>query len=378
MAGPAWPALAGKAGKAAGVGDAVGAHIIQTPRYVLDKADVVFSGIQPTGVLHLGNYLGAVATWLRLQEQIGAEAAVGVKAGVQAPMVVSVVDSHAMTTLAGSGVALAECSRATAASLLAAGIDPDRTVLYVQSEVQEHTTLAWMLGAVTPEAWLRRMTQYKDKTAAGAASALGLFSYPVLQAADILLYGANLVPVGHDQVQHIELARDIAAKFNAAFGTKLAPPRVLLNPRAPRIMSLHDGTVKMSKSHPLERSRITLEDTRDSIAAKIRRAATDSIVGMSYDEEARPNVSALLRLYAALTGDELEDAVGKVADFNASQFKEALTAAAIEVVEPIALERERLLADPAHIDKVLADGAARARSMAQPRLDALRQAMLQL
>ena len=326
-------------------------HVLRASRYVVEGSDRVFSGIQPTGVVQVGNYLGAVSQWLALQSEVTPGA-----------MYVSVVDLHAMT---GAPSGLGGCAVRTGAMLLAAGVDPDKTVLYVQSAVKEHAELAWVLGSVTPHGWLGKMTQWKDKTASGAPRVLGLFSYPVLQAADILLYNANLVPVGEDQVQHIELARDIASRMNSVYGTQIELPRVLLDDTAPRIMSLNDPSSKMSKSNPLDRSRLNMDDSRDVIAAKIRKAPTDSERGIWYDEEARPNVASLLRLFAALGKRSVDDVVAQVGDYTTSQFKDALTEEAAGVIDPIREEYLRLVdSDLGYVERVLAEGGERARVVA--------------
>jgi tryptophanyl-tRNA synthetase len=248
----------------------------------------VFSGIQPTSGVHLGNYLGAIRNWVALQDRYDC--------------VYCIVDLHALTVLHDREAMLAN-TREMAAALLASGIDPARSILFVQSNVPAHAQLGWVFNCVTPMGWLSRMTQFKEKAGKDKENAaVGLFDYPVLQAADILAYRATHVPVGEDQKQHLELSRDIAGSFNRRFGVDYFPlPEPLILGEATRVMSLRDGTKKMSKSDPSEQSRVSLTDDADAIALKIRRAKSDSLTGVTYEPDARPEASNLLTIYAALS-----------------------------------------------------------------------------
>ncbi|KAJ2780878.1 Tryptophan--tRNA ligase, mitochondrial [Coemansia javaensis] len=330
----------------------------------------VFSGIQPTGVPQLGNYLGSIRNWVRLQgSALGAD-------GAQAhEQYISIVDLHALTVPRDPGRLRADTLE-MAAALVACGIDPARSVLFRQSAVPQHAQLHWALGCITPVGWLNRMTQWKSKQqqqqqlAGGGDPSLlaGLLTYPVLMAADVLLYRATHVPVGEDQVQHLELARDIAAHFNKTFRRALFPmPRALLTESA-RIMSLRDPLRKMSKSDPLTQARITLADSDAEIRAKIQRATTDcggAGAGVTYDPAARPGVSNLVAIYAALRDVAPQAAAAaELRSLNNSQLKAAVTEAAIATLAPIRDETRRLLRDPAHIEATLRAGEDRARAAA--------------
>jgi tryptophanyl-tRNA synthetase len=318
----------------------------------------ILSGIQPTGVPHLGNYLGAVRNWVKLQETH--------------ECLYCVVDLHAIT-VAQDHRTLAAQTRDLAASLIACGIDPQNHILFNQSAVHAHVRLGWIFTCVARMGWLNRMTQFKDKAGKDRENvSTGLFTYPNLMAADILVYHATRVPVGDDQKQHIELANDIVAKFNHDFETDFFKPiePLILGPAA-RVMSLRDGAKKMSKSDPSDQSRINLTDDADTIALKIRRAKTDpeplprDVEGL----EGRPEARNLVGIYAALLDTDhagvLRDHGGK--GFGA--FKESLAALLVEKLAPIAAETRRLLADPGHVDSVLRDGARRAAAIANPIVD---------
>ena len=315
----------------------------------------VFSGIQPTHGLHLGNYLGAIRQWVRLQDDGRYEC------------IYCIVDQHALTTLQKREDMRAHTYE-VAAALLACGIDPERAILFVQSQVPEHAMLHWVLGCVTPLGWLNRMVQFKEKAGKDREGApLGLYAYPVLQAADILAYKAVLVPVGEDQKQHLELARDIAGAFNRKFGTDLFPlPEPLILPEAARIMSLRDGTRKMSKSDASDMSRINLTDDADTIALKIRRAKSDSTLGIWYDPETRPEASNLLTIYAALAERPRSEVEEEFRSASFSAFKARLTELAVAKLAPISARMRELLADRPMLDRVLARGAERARAIARP------------
>jgi tryptophanyl-tRNA synthetase len=315
----------------------------------------IFSGAQPTGNLHLGNYLGAVRNWVRLQADY--------------ECIYCVVDLHAIT-VAQDPAELRRATREVAAAYLAAGVDATTSIVFNQARVAAHAELAWIFNCVARLGWLNRMTQFKEKAGKNRENAsTGLYVYPNLMAADILAYRATHVPVGEDQKQHIELARDIAQKFNNDFGVELFPlPEPVIQAEAARVMSLRDGTKKMSKSDPSDMSRINLTDSPDVIAQKIRRATTDSlplpdaVEGLS----GRAEATNLVTIYAGLADQEVADVVAKFAGANFSAFKEALTQLAIDTLAPITGEMRRLTADPGYIDGVLRDGAARARVLAAP------------
>lgn len=315
---------------------------------------MTLSGIQPTGQMHLGNYLGAVENWARVQDD-GGEA------------LFSIVDLHALT-VPQDAAGLADACRETAAAMLACGIDPDRSSVFLQSHVPEHTELAWLLACVARYSWLGRMTQFKDKSAArgGAENvSAGLFTYPLLMAADMLVYRATHVPVGDDQTQHLELARRCAAHFNREFGADgFFPEPEAQSTTATRVMGLRDATSKMSKSDANDQSRINLVDTADDIAHKIRRAKMDGTVGLSVDREGRPEVTNLLTIFAALDGVPVEAAAERYAAATNVDFKRDLTELLVSRVVPIGEEIRRLLGDPAHIDAVLERGRRRASEVA--------------
>ncbi len=313
----------------------------------------IFSGIQPTHGIQLGNYLGAIRNWVRLQDSF--------------ECIYCIVDQHALTTLHDADE-MRRNTREVAAALIASGIDPGRSILFVQSHVEAHSRLAWVLNCVTPLGWLNRMTQFKEKAGKHRENApVGLFVYPVLQAADILAYRATHVPVGEDQKQHLELSRDIAQSFNRRFAEGFFPlPEPMIQAEAARVMSLRDGTKKMSKSDPSDMSRINLTDDADTIATKIRKAKSDSILGITYEPEARPEASNLLSIYAALADRERAAVAAEYAEASFASFKEHLAELCVEKLSPINAEMRGLLANPAHIDAVLADGAARAEAIARP------------
>ncbi len=315
----------------------------------------IFSGVQPTGNLHLGNYLGAISNWVALQEDY--------------ECIFCIVDLHALT-LPQDPAELRASTREVAAAYIAAGIDPERCIIFNQSMVSAHAELGWLLGCLTPLGWLNRMTQFKEKAGKHRDNAgLGLYAYPVLMAADILLYKATHVPVGEDQKQHLELARDIAGAFNRRYEREFCPlPEPQIFGAATRVMSLRDGTRKMSKSDSSDYSRINMTDDGALIALKIRRAKTDPepLPASIAELEARPEADNLVGIYAALAGLSREAALARFAGENFSTFKEALSAVAAEVLGRIAGEMRRLLADPGHIDGVLRRGAERAAAIAIP------------
>jgi tryptophanyl-tRNA synthetase len=314
---------------------------------------LVFSGVQPTGNLHLGNYLGAIKNWVAMQQQM--------------PCIFGIMDLHAITVPQNPD-SLRNCTRETAAAMLACGIDPEKSIIFAQSSVSAHAELAWILGCHTPLGWLNRMTQFKEKAGKQRDNAaLGLYSYPVLMAADILAYHATHVPVGDDQKQHLELARDIAGAFNRACGEEFFPlPEPIIMPAAARIMSLRDGTKKMSKSDESDYSRINLTDDADLIAKKIRKAKSDMLEGISYDEETRPEASNLLQIYAALAELPLAQVTAQFADSNFSQFKAELADLAVAKLAPITARMRELMRDTAMLDSLLKRGTQRASEIATP------------
>ncbi len=322
----------------------------------------VFSGIQPTGNLHLGNYLGAIRNWVGFQDRM--------------ETVFCIVDLHALTQQPAAADMQPNIREVTAA-YLASGIDPKRAIIFAQSRVSVHAELAWVLSCHAPLGWLNRMTQFKEKAGKDKDVAVtGLYTYPVLMAADILAYRATHVPVGEDQKQHLELARDIAGAFNRHYGVDFFPlPEPEIFGAATRVMSLRDGTKKMSKSDPSDYSRLVMTDDADTIALKLRKAKTDTEPlpepGTSF-EAARPEAANLIGIYAALS-DQTRDAVlTQWAGQQFSGFKRELTERAVAVLGPIGAEMKRLLAAPDHVDAVLADGAERARAIANPIWDEAR------
>jgi tryptophanyl-tRNA synthetase len=345
----------------------------------------VFSGVQPTGNLHLGNYLGAISRFVPLQDEM--------------PTIYCVVDLHAVTVKHDPKV-LADNTREVTAAYLAAGIDPAKAIIFNQSQVREHAELAWIFNCIARIGWLNRMTQFKEKAGKNRENAsVGLFAYPTLMAADILAYRATHVPVGDDQKQHLELTRDIAQKFNNDFADRikelgLGIPNPTPSPELPdelffpmtepmiagpatRIMSLRDGTKKMSKSDPSDLSRINLRDSADEIAKKIRKAKTDPepLSGEMAGLAERPEAANLVGIYAALSGRTKDEVLAEFGGQPFSMFKPALADLAVDKLAPMTDEMNRLLADPGHIDTVLRDGAGRASEIAGPVLRDARRIM---
>ena len=326
----------------------------------------VLSGVQPTGALHLGNWLGAIRNWVDLQDTHDT--------------FVCVVDLHAIT-VPHDPARLAEDTLNTAALYLACGMDPQRCSIFIQSQVAAHSELCWLLNCVTPLNWLERMIQFKEKAVKqGDNVSVGLLDYPVLMAADILLYDADLVPVGEDQKQHLELARDIAQqRINARFGREEQPvlkvPKPLILKEGARVMSLTDGRSKMSKSDPNEGSRITLLDPPELITKKIKRAKTDPERGLEFANPDRPETDNLLGLYAILSGKGREAAADECADMGWGQFKPLLADAAVAALEPIQARHKELMADRVELDRVLAKGRDQAESVANATLERVRDAL---
>ncbi|KAJ2507869.1 Tryptophan--tRNA ligase, mitochondrial [Coemansia sp. RSA 1939] len=357
----------------------------------------VFSGIQPTGVPQLGNYLGCIRNWVSLQKDEDGNKATG----TSRELFYSIVGLHSLT-VPRDPESLRRNTVEAAAALVACGIDPARSVLFRQSAVPAHSQLSWVLACITPVGWLNRMTQWKSKLqqqhtkqqqqqqqqhgAAGSHGGLvadnginmpnvgsaaaknlltGLFTYPVLMAADVLLYNATHVPVGEDQVQHMEFTRDLAMHFNKQYKRRVFVMPEIMMSATMRIMSLQDPQRKMSKSDPAELSRITLTDTDDQIRLKIKKASTDSIREISYDPELRPGVSNLLAIYAGLKDIHPTAAAQSMASFNNRQLKEAVVEAVVSELSPIRQEIVRLLGDQGYIEKILCENEAKARDVAQ-------------
>jgi len=321
----------------------------------------VVSGIQPTGNLHLGNYLGAIKQWVAMQDAM--------KPGEECLFFLA--DLHALS----QPVVAAELASNTvemAATLLACGIDPERAILFNQARVPGHSELAWILGGTARMGWLNRMTQWKDKAGkSGESQSVALFTYPVLQAADVLLYQATHVPVGEDQKQHLELARDIATKFNNDFGVELFTlPEPFVSKAAPRIMSLRDGAAKMSKSDPSDASRINLIDSDDVMVQKIKKAKTDpeplpdSFAGLAE----RPEAKNLVTIYAALADIGTDAVMAEYGGKGFGAFKPALSDAVIALLAPLRTRLEEFRRDPAELDRILREGSERASALGAPTL----------
>lgn len=323
----------------------------------------ILSCMQPTNRLQLGNYLGALRNWVKLQDDGDSECLYGV------------VDLHAIT--AGHDPAiLYQSTREVAAAYIAAGVDPKRSSIFVQSAVPGHTQLSWMFSCMTPMGWLKRMTQFKEKAGKQQDNAsLGLFAYPVLMAADILIYKATHVPVGEDQKQHLELARDIAASFNQHYAGGedfFVMPEPVIMGEGTRVMSLRDGTQKMSKSAESDMTRINLTDDPDMIVQKIKKAKTDPLpVPASVEEmEGRPEAKNLISIYAALSDRTKADVVGEFGGKTFSEFKTALSDLCVDKLAPITGRMRELMADPAEIDRILVAGNERANALAAPTVEA--------
>ena len=318
----------------------------------------VVSGIQPTGGLHLGNLLGAILRWVRMQDE--------------AECLYFLADLHALTVAVDPDELRANV-REMAAALIASGIDPAKSIVFAHSAVPAHAELAWVLGCTARMGWLNRMTQWKDKAGKNREGAsVGLFSYPILQAADILLYQATHVPVGDDQKQHVELTRDIALKFNTDFDVDLfVPPEPFIGGGASaRIMSLRDGRSKMSKSDQSDMSRINLTDSDDEIAQKIRKAKTDPepLPDDPAGLETRPEAKNLVGIYSAITGETVEQVLSRFAGQGFGSFKPALADALVGLLAPLRARLEQFRADPAELDRILCAGAERASALAAPTL----------
>jgi tryptophanyl-tRNA synthetase len=315
----------------------------------------IFSGVQPTGNLHLGNYLGAIRNWVRLQDEF--------------ECLFCLVDLHAITVWQDPAELRAN-TREVAAGLLASGLDPKRNIIFNQSQVSGHAELAWILNCVARMGWLNRMTQFKEKAGKNRENAsIGLFAYPNLMAADILLYKATHVPVGDDQKQHLELTRDIAQKFNTDFGVDLFPEvEPLILGEATRVMSLRDGANKMSKSDPSDNSRLNMIDEPETIARKIRKAKTDPhpLPDNPDGLEGRPEAANLMGIYAALDDCSVEDVCQQFGGGQFSTFKQDLADLAVTHFTPIQEEMRRIMADPEYVDGILREGIERANDISSP------------
>src|SRR6185436_16683149 len=332
------------------------------PRRMTTKKNIkrVVSGIQPTGNLHLGNYLGAIRRWVRLQDE--------------AECLIFLADLHAITDYIDP-VEMRANVNGMAAALIACGLDPERVVLFNHARVPAHPEMAWILSCTARMGWLNRMTQFKEKSGKNReGSSVGLFTYPVLQAADILLYQATHVPVGEDQKQHIELTRDIAIKFNTDFDVELfVPPEPFIGGgTAARVMSLRDGGAKMSKTDPSDMSRINLIDDDDMISQKIRKAKTDPdpLPDDPSGLDGRPEAKNLVGIYGAVTGESVEQVLARFAGQGFGAFKPALADVLIELLRPLRTQLEELRRDATELDRILADGAERASALAAPTLAA--------
>ena len=318
----------------------------------------VVSGIQPTGNLHLGNYLGAIRKWTRMQDEM--------------ECLFFLADMHAITVF-NDPAELSANTREMAAALIAAGVDPDKATLFNQARVPGHAELAWILFCTARIGWLNRMTQFKEKSGKNREGAsVGLYAYPVLQAADVLIYQATHVPVGEDQKQHLELARDIAAKFNGDYGTELfmLPDPIIEGPAA-RVMSLRDGSAKMSKSDPSDMSRINLTDEDDTIVQKIRKAKTDAepLPDSTDALDERAEARNLVGIYAAIQDISAQQVLDAHAGKGFGQFKPALAELLVETLRPIRARFVHLREDSEHIDAILGKGADKARILAQPTVE---------
>ena len=317
----------------------------------------VVSGIQPTGNLHLGNYLGAIRNWVRMQDE--------------GECLFFLADLHAISMPYEPADLIAN-TREMAAALIACGIDTDKSILFNQARVPAHAELQWLLNGTARMGWLKRMTQFKDKSGKNSEGAsVALFTYPVLQAADVLLYQATHVPVGDDQKQHLELARDIAQKFNNDFGEVFTLPEPIIPPAAARIMSLRDGNAKMSKSDPSDMSRINLIDDADTVMSKIRKARTDPepLPSGADGLEGRAEAKNLVGIYAAMANEKVDAVLARFAGQGFGTFKPALGELLVETLRPISERFTTLKADTAALDAILVKGAAKAAALAAPTLE---------
>jgi tryptophanyl-tRNA synthetase len=311
----------------------------------------IFSGAQPTGNLHIGNYIGAIRNWVRLQDQY--------------ECIYCIVDLHALT-VRNDPAQLRSRVRSLLALYIACGLDPEKNILFVQSHVPAHAELTWILNCYTYMGELSRMTQFKEKSRRHSENInAGLFDYPVLMASDILLYQTDLVPVGEDQKQHLEITRDIAGRFNALYGDVFKIPEPYIPEVGARIMSLTEPAAKMSKSDENDNNRINILDAPDVILRKCRRAVTDSEAEVRYDEENKPGVSNLMAIYAGATGKTIAEAEAEFTGRGYGDLKEAVGQAVVELLAPVQAEHKRLMEDKAYLDAIMAEGARRAEGLAR-------------
>ena len=322
------------------------------------KEKRIFSGIQPTGNLHLGNYLGAIKNWVNLQNNFFS--------------IFSIVDLHAITVPQEPSKLKSSTHEVTAA-IIASGIDPKNAIVFNQSSIKEHAELAWIFNCVCRIGWLNRMTQFKEKAGKNRENAMvGLYGYPVLMAADILLYDTTHVPVGDDQKQHLELCRDIAQKFNNDFNYLdfFKVPEPLIQKEFSRIMSLKDGLKKMSKSESSDLSRVNMTDEKDQIINKIKKAKTDPLpMPSSIGElDKRPEAKNLIGIYSSLTGATLEKSINEFSGKNFSDFKDILSQVVVDKIIPISIEIKKLLQDKKHLDKILLEGVEKANNIASQKI----------
>ena len=326
--------------------------------------DLIFSGVQPTGNLHLGNYLGAIKNWVELQNNN--------------KCIFCIVDLHAFT-VPRNCINIKNNILEVAAAYIAAGIDPKRNIIFVQSHVSYHSELSWILSCFTPIGWLNRMTQFKDKAGKNKEKApLGLYSYPVLMAADILLYKATKVPVGDDQKQHLELSRNISQAFNRFYETDFFPiPDPLIIGTAARVMSLRDGTKKMSKSDPSDFSRINLKDSSDEISKKIQKAKTDSLdfPKNEIELEARPEIRNLINIFASVTDTSIQQVLNEFHQRDFIYFKESLKEILNQKINSISVEMQKILNDETFLKKILKDGAEKANEIGAKNMKKIRDIM---
>ena len=322
----------------------------------------VLSGVQPTGNLHLGNYLGAIKNWVKMQNEH--------------KCLFCIVDLHAIT-VPQDPLELLNNTRNTAAAYIACGIDPKTSVIFHQSSVPEHSELAWLLSTMTPLGWLNRMTQFKEKAGKRKdQSCLALYSYPVLMAADILLYKATHVPVGEDQKQHLELTRDIAGAFNRQYDKEyFTLPEPIILGEATRVMSLRDGTKKMSKSEESDNSRINLTDDDDTIVRKVKKAKSDMEPGVTYDVEKRPEASNLLNIYSSISGEKRSDIEKRYESSGFAAFKADLADVIVEKISPIRSKVDELKNDKTYLDSILQEGTNAARKIATNSIDEIKDIM---
>jgi tryptophanyl-tRNA synthetase len=340
----------------------------KTPYNLPHMSELCFSGVQPSNVLHIGNYIGAIAQWVDVQKRF--------------PCFFCIVNLHAMT-VPQDPKALRRNSQLLAATYLACGLDPKRSHIFLQSEVGEHAELAWILGTIAKMAELERMTQYKDKAKKrGENVGVGLFTYPVLMAADILLYDTTVVPVGEDQLQHVELARMLARRFNQTYtpsdgqaGEVFVVPKPLIQESGARIMSLDDPHAKMSKSATSSLNYIALTDSDDEIVKKIKKAVTDSGSDIIYDVDARPAISNLMTIYHHATGKKIKEIEEEFAGKGYGAFKSALTEAVIAMVAPIRGKIEHYLKDPSQLNNILDEGRDYAKALAEKKMKTVREAV---